>query len=344
MADRKEGLRRAAAGVLAGFLLALAACGADAPTELEPAERGARQCPSLTGIWDLSSVPGLARAFPGDPLPAWLADSVAAARIAPAEGGRIVIDFLADADAIVVAAEALRSTDPAGYARWRKRVEADAPDEAIMAEGPVLSLRRTLGDGSCTDGWLSLGYSDRAADEKGRHLADVALSRNQAGALLVRRHYSQTKTTGFVFFGQRVTYERDAGSNITLLAPRVDAQELSMRRLRDLPLGVDPAALSIWRTRAPDRLVRINARILASLPIEVIPAEFEVLNLDVTHAKAVPDHFRITMAATFQATTRGDLLLAALQVLPEVSGLELVSQEDAGQGRRRTAVVFEYRD
>ena len=331
-------------GVLAGMLLTLQACTADVPTELEPAERGAEQCPTLSGTWDLSSTPGLARLFPGGALPEWLASSVTALRLGPADDRRIVVDFLADADAIVVAAEALRQSDPARYASWRTRVEADAPDEAIMAEGPALSLRRTLGSGSCKDGWLSLGYDSRGADENGRHLTGVALSRNAAGALLVRSHYSQTKSTGFVFFGQRVTYERDANSHIALLAPRADAQELVTRRLRNLMLGVDPALLATWRARAPDRLVRINARILASLPPSVIPAGLEVVNLDVTNAKAVPDHFRIAMAATFPATSRSDPLLEALQDLPEISGLDLVSQEDAGGGRRRTAVQFEYRD
>jgi len=43
-----------------------------------------------------------------------------------------------------------------------------------------------------------------------------------------------------------------------------------------------------------------------------------VVNLDVTNAKAVPDHFRIAMAATFPATSRGDLLLEALQALPGI--------------------------
>ena len=330
--------------VLAGFLLTLAGCGADVLPEHEPAERGAQQCPTLEGTWDLSAAPGLTHAFPGDALPAWLADSAIAVRIAPTEDRRIVVDFLADADAIAVAAEALRQSDPARYASWRTRVEADAADEAILAEGPALSMRRTLGSGSCTEGWLSLGYDSRGADENGKHLTGIALSRNEAGALLVRSHYSQTKDTGFVFFGQSVSYERDAGSRIVLLPPRADAQELSTRRLRDLPLGVDPAALATWRARAPDRLVRINARILESLPPNVIPAEFEVVNLDVTNAKAVPDHFRIAMAATFPATSRGDLLLEALQALPEVSGLDLVSQEDTDGGRRRTAVQFEYRD
>ena len=324
--------------VLAGSLMTLAGCGADVLPEHEPAERGAQQCPTLAGTWDLSATPGLVHRFPGDALPDWLADSVTALRIAPGDDRRVVIDYLADTDAVVVEAEALRQADPARYASWRKRVEADAPAEAILAEGPAFVVRRTLGNGSCTDGWLSLGYDIRGADANGRHLTGVALSRNRAGALLVRSHYSQTKTTGFVFFGQAVTYELDAGSHIALLPPRADAQELSTRRLRDLPLGLDPAALATWRARAPDRLVRINARILGSLPPSVISEEFEVVNLDVTNAKAVPDHFRIAMAATFPATTRGDLLLEALQALPEVSGLDLVSQDTPVADAARTAV------
>ncbi len=347
MADRRSlhrAAQRLAVMALTGILLALTACVVEAPSELEPTGPGAAQCPSLQGIWDLSATPGLARAFPGDTGPKGFGDTVTAIRIAPLEDRRIVVDFLADAQAVVAAADALRESDPASYAHWRTRVEADAADEEVAALGPALSVRRTFGDGSCKDGWMSLGYQRHAPDEKGRHFTGIALSRNRLGELLVRRHFSQTKDAGFNFFGQRVTYERDAGSSVSRLALRADAQALSMRRLRDLPLGVDPAELATWRARAPDRLVHINTRILASLPASVIPAEFKLLNLDVTSAKAVPDHFRIAMAATFPETPRGDLLLETLQALPEVSGLELASQEDAGHGRRRTAVVFEYRD
>ena len=141
-----------------------------------------------------------------------------------------------------------------------------------------------------------------------------------------------------------MTYERDGGSSITRLSTRTDAQALSTRRLRDLSLGVDPAELATWRARAPDRLVRINERLMARLPLGVIPEGFEVMNLDVAHAKAVPDHFRIAMAATFPAAARDDPLLEALADLPEVSAIELVSQGSATGERRRTAVQFEYRD
>ena len=348
MADRQTRLRhvahRVAAGVLGASLLLLAACRVDVPDEHEPADRGAGQCPMLEGIWDLSAAPGLAGAFPGGALPQWLENSVTAVRIGATDDRHLVVELLADADAVVAAAEALRASDPSRYATWRRRVEAGASDEAILAEGPALSMRRTLGEGSCTDGWLSLGYERHAPDANGRHFTGIALSRNSDGALLVRRHYSRTKYTGFVFFGQNVSYERDAGSQITLLAPRTDARELAARQLQGLALGVDPAALADWRAQAPDRLVRINSRLLASLPPGVIPAQFEVVNLDVTDATAVPDHFRIAMAVTFPSTWRNDPLLEALQAQSGVSGLELVSQGDAGNGRRRTAVQFDYRD
>lgn len=331
------------APVLAGVLLSLSACVVEAPGELEPVERGPRICPAVTGTWDFSSMPGLAQAFPGGALPAWLADSVTAVRI-DSDEDRIVIDFLADADAIVVAAEALRQSDPAGYASWRKRVEDGSADAAIADEGPALSLRRTLSNVSCKEGWWSLGYDHRPVGQEGRHSTGIALSRNRAGELLVRRHFSQTKETGFSFFGQSVTYERDAGSSVKRFAPRADAQELSTRRLRDLPLGVDPALLTSWRAGAAERIVRINSRILASLPQDVFPGEFNVLNLDVAQATSVPDHFRIAWTATFPATTRGDPVLDTLLSLTEVSGIKIVRQHEAEHGLRETAVQFEYRD
>lgn len=348
MAHRRERLsravRRIAAGVLAGVLLSLAACGIDAPGELEPVERGAQGCPSLRGTWDFSSMRGLANAFPGDPLPPWLENSVTAVRIAPTEEpSRLEIDFLADAEAIIAAAEALRRSDPARHASWRKQVEAGAPDAAVAEDGPALSLRRTLDHVSCRDGWWSLGYDRRPIDQEGRHSTGIALSRNRAGALLVSRHFSQTKSAGFNFFGQNVTYERDGGSSVTMLAPRADAQALSTRRLRDLPLGVDPALLKKWRAEAPDRIVGISARLQARLPAEALRG-FKVLNLDVSQATSVPDHFRIEWTASFPTTTRGDPLIEALQGLPEVSGIEIVHQRESAYGGRETSVQFEYRD
>lgn len=330
-------------GGLVGIVLSVAGCAIEAPSELEPVEHGAQGCPSVRGTWDLSSLRGLAQSFPGEPLPAWLADAVTAVRIAPAEDRHIVVDFVADAEAIAVAADALRRSDPAGYASWRKRVEAGESDEVIAEKGPALSLSRRLGNVSCSEGWWSLGYDRRPIDQEGRHSTGIGLSRNRAGALLLRRHFSQTKSAGFNFFGQNVTYERDGGSSVTMLAPRADAQALSTRRLRDLSLGVDPALLKKWRAEAPDRIVRISARLQARLPAEALRG-FKVLNLDVSQATSVPDHFRIEWTAAFPSTTRGDPLIEALQGLPEVSGIEIVQQRESAYGGRETSVQFEYRD
>jgi hypothetical protein len=326
------------------------------PSDFEPAagvgdEKGA--CPDLIGDYVLKHHDDALQLFPNE-TPAAFANMAYLSIEPGVDTNRYRAVFRPAPGRLDLAAMELRMQAPTRYARWRELVLQDdgriSGREAAIAEiGPAVGVVRDI-EGSCRSGWSNVGSAQQIlppispdGEPTPTTFVGTSISRDIRGDLIIKRNASESKSTGFSFFGQAVTYQTHAYTTwhrlplapagsarakldaSTLPAVLTDAQWSAMKAERDAAFVVVEQQLR--------RYIANRTRISVLRPVQFDPS-----------ALSLPlGTIRIEFGGDYPGERADNPFVAAMRTQVGVSEIELRREELRSDGRKQTLVHALYR-
>lgn len=320
-----------------------------APPDYEPAagvgkKKGA--CPDLIGDYVLKDKVDALRLFPSETLSAFA--DMAYLSIEPGYDTNVYRAVFRPAPGrLDLAATELRMQAPTRYARWRELVLQDdgriAGREAEIAKtGPAIAVVRDI-QVSCHSGWSDVG-SKRIPPIT--HLDEPALdtyvrtsiSRDARGNLLIRGVVSETKSTGFSFFGQAVTRPTHAGTmwHRLLLAPAGSAR--AKLDASTLPAVLTDAQWSAMNAGRDEAFLAIENQLRRYITNRTRISVLRPVQFDPSASSLPPGTMRIEFGGDYPGERAENPFVAAMRTQAGVLKIDLRSEELRSDGRKQTLV------
>jgi hypothetical protein len=326
------------------------------PSGFEPAagvgeEKG--PCPDLIGDYELKHHDDALQLFPNE-TPAAFAE-MSYLSIEPGIGtSRYRAVFRPMPGRLDLAAMELRMQAPARYMRWRELVLQDdgpiAGREAAIAEiGPAVGIARDI-EGSCRSGWSSIGSAQRVKPpfdpDRGPPpptYVGTSISRSVRGDLLIKRSVSETKSTGFSFFGQTFTYQTHAYTTWHRLPLAPAGSARAKLDANTLPTVLTDAQWSAMKAERDDAFLVVEQHLRRYIANRTRISVLRPVQFDPSALSLPPGTMRIEFGGDYSGERADNPFVAAMRTQVGVSEIELRREELRPDGRKQTLVNALYR-
>lgn len=313
-------------------VLLLAACGYESPPPgYAPASRF--RCPALSGSWVIDGAGDAAR-ISGGRTPPPVRFTLLELRD---EGrGQFAVRLHRPVADVIAEAMTLRMTQPDGYRAWRAHV-LQTPEAQQLAmrpdQGPypVVRMEFTRSLTACRGGWWHEQGGYDARGEPGL-TATLGLSLDEAGRLLVRERLSRARGTGWVFFGQEVSYQVPAGTRWYRFVPVSPGDATRALRAQDLPDAPSPMQRMLIEHARRNQPASFAQWFRDNVPDGTEVTVLRPRGFDPGVLSATPERVEMEVAGRFPGDA-DDPLLALLERHPRVRDIESREAKRLWNGR-----------
>lgn len=321
---------RAAALGLAGLLLA--GCGYDAA----PQGYGAAStfsCPEpLAGTWLLGDAQALAWLAGGRPLPP---ERFTTLQLAPRSDGDYEVQLRRPVADVIAQARTLRMTRPDDYRYWRAQQLRDPEAQRLrpptdLSSLPVTHMAWQIALPDCRWGWRT-GAAPRSLEGGDRLIGFPSVTLDAAGNLLLKLHVREPRDSGWVFFGQGITYYTFREMRWARLHRATDAARTRALVAADLPPAPGPRErLQIEQARR-EQPQRFDYAARRALGPEVQVSVLRRRGFDPGVLSERPGEVDMEIAGRYPGD-RDDPFAALLRGHPQVHGVQLREARSLNQG------------